>query len=61
MKDHDFDEIFVTALDASRTGTEDAKHLSNIWRIKYEDAKRAFDVARQHNVQTQYPKLVQNY
>ena len=50
IEDHYFDEIFLTALDASRPGTVDAKHLSNIWRIKYEDAKRTLDVTTQHNV-----------
>ena len=43
-------ERFVTALDASRPGTVDAKHLSNIWRIKYEDVKRTVDVVTTCNV-----------
>ena len=50
IDDHDFDEVFVTALDASRPGTADAKHLSNVWRMKYEDAKRTLDVMTTHNV-----------
>ena len=50
IDDHDFDEIFVTALDVSRPGPMDAKDLSNIWRIKYEDAKRTLDVTTTHNV-----------
>ena len=44
-EDHNFDEIFVAALDASRSGTVDAMHLSNIWRIKYEDVKRTLDIS----------------
>ena len=46
---------YLSALDASRPGTVDAKHLSSIWRIKYEDVKRTLDVTTQHNVQTQDP------
>ena len=61
IDDHDFDEIFVAALDVSRPGTMDAKHLSNIWRIKYEDAKRTLDVTATHNVRMQDLKLAQNY
>ena len=61
IDDHDFDEIFVTALDASRPGTVDAKHLSIICRIQYEDVKRTLDVTTQHNVQAQDPRMTPNY
>ena len=61
IDDHDFYEIFIAALDASRPGTVDAKHLSNILRIKYEDVKRTLDVTATHNVQTQDLKVAQNY
>ena len=61
IEDHDFDEKFVAALDVSMPGTMDAKQLSNIWRIKYEDMKWTLDVTTQHNVRMQDPKLAQNY
>ena len=39
----------------------DARHLSKVWRISYEDAKRTIDATTQHGTHTPSPVMNQNY
>ena len=49
----------VLADDLERT--EDAEHLSKVWRISWDDAKRTIDVTSQNSIRTQDPTLSRNY
>ena len=39
----------------------DAQHLSKVWRISYEDAKRTIDATTQYGTHTPNPVMKQNY
>ena len=39
----------------------DARHLSKVWRISYEDAKRTIDATTQYGTHTPNPVMNQNY
>ena len=55
------EEFFSHATNASRPHGVTPKHLSNIWRISTEDARRTIDTTTQTSVQTQDPTLSHNY
>ena len=61
LEDIDIDKIFMAGVDAMRLGTASIKHLTKLWRISYEEAKRTLDITTQHSVRTQDPTLSQNY
>ena len=57
----DADRIMVKATHASRPQGVDAEHLSKIWQISLDDAKRTLDVTRQSQVHTADPTLAKNF
>ena len=59
---HDVDEIFMSAaVSAGKPRGVDATHLSKVWRISYDDAKRTLDVTTQNSIRPSDPSLSQNY
>ena len=57
----DLDGIMVSAAHAGRSRGVDAKHLSKVWRISVDEAKRTLDITSQDKVHTDNPKLSRNY
>ena len=57
----DLDAFMAAAMDAGRAKGVDPEHLSKIWRISWDDAKRTIDVTTQNSVRTQDPTLSRNY
>ena len=57
----DLDDFLVSATHAQRTQGMDAEHLSKIWRISLDQAKRTLDITTQTSVRTDDPKLSRNY
>ena len=55
------DEFFSHSTNASRPQGVTPEHLSKIWRISHEDAKRMIDMTTQTSVRTQDPMLSRNY
>ena len=55
------DEFFSHSTHASRPRGVTPEHLSKIWRISPEDAKRTIDTTTQTSVRTQDPTLSRNY
>ena len=55
------DEFFSHATNASRPRGVTPEHLSKVWRISPEDARRTIDTTTQTSVQTQDPTLSCNY
>ena len=55
------EEFFSHATNASRPHGVTPEHLSKIWRISLEDARRTIDTTTQTSVQTQDPTLSRNY
>ena len=55
------EEFFSHATNASRPCGVTPEHLSKVWRISTEDARRTIDTATQTSVQTQGPTLSRNY
>ena len=55
------DEFFSHSTNASRPRGVTPEHLSKIWRISHEDAKRTIDTTTQTSVRTQDPTLSCNY
>ena len=55
------DEFFSHSTHASRPRGVTPEHLSKIWRISHEDAKRTIDTTTQTSVCTQDPTLSRNY
>ena len=53
------DEFFTHSTNASRPRGVTPEHLSKIWRISQEDARRTIDTMTQTSVQTQDPTLSQ--
>ena len=62
--EHEFDDVMASADSAvgskSRTGVT-PEHLSKIWRISHDDAKRMIESTLQHSIRTQDPTLSRNY
>ena len=57
----DLDEIMASAAHAKPRRTVDAEHLSKIWRIDIETAKRTLDVTSQNVSRVANPSLSRNY
>jgi hypothetical protein len=57
----DLDEHLVSAAHAGRHGGIDAEHLSKVWKIDLDSAKRTLDVTSQRSKRTDDPKLSRNY
>ena len=55
------EEFFSHATNASRPHGVTPEHLSKIWRISLEDARRTIDTTTQTSVRTQDPTLSRNY
>ena len=55
------DEFFSHSTNASRPRGVTPEHLSKIWHISHEDAKRTIDTTTQMSVRTQDPTLLRNY
>ena len=55
------DNLMASTAQAGKSRGVDRKHLSKIWRISHEDAKRTIDVATQTSVRKDYPILSRNY
>ena len=59
--DLDLDEVMASAAHARPRTNVDAQHLSKIWRIDVDTAKRTLDVTSQSKRRTANPKLSRNY
>ena len=57
----DLDAFMASATTAGKAKGVDAEHLSKIWRISYDQAKRTIEVTSQNSVRTQDPTLSRNY
>jgi hypothetical protein len=57
----DLDAILASATQAVPRKDINAEHLSKIWRIDVESAKRTLDVTTQHKKHTSNPALSRNY
>ena len=57
----DFDEVMVSATHARMKKNVDATHLSKVWRIDLETAKRTLAVTSQSAQRTDNPSLSRNY
>ena len=55
------DQVMAAGVAATTPNGVDASHLSKIWRIRTEDAKRTLAVTSQHGQCAQDPTLSQNY
>ena len=56
------DEIMsIGAAHGLRSRGLDASHLSKVWRIDYESAKRTIDITTQHSQRTDNPVLTRNF
>ena len=55
------DYFMASTAQAGKSRGVDPKHLSKIWRISHEDAKRTTDVTTQMSIQTDDPVLSRNY
>jgi hypothetical protein len=57
----DLDEIMASAIQGRRHQGVKPEHLSKIWRIDIETAKRTLDATSQTSVRTDDPKIAKNY
>ena len=57
----DMDAFFSSSVHGDPEVGVDARHLSKVWRISYEDAKRTIDATTQHGTHTPNPVMNQNY
>ena len=57
----DLDAFMASATSAGKATSIDPDHLSKVWRISWEDAKRTIDATSQHTARTQDPTLSRNY
>ena len=57
----DMDDVMASATTAKSTNAIDAAHLSKVWQIDIETAKRTLEVTTQHSQRTQNPSLQRNY
>ena len=57
----DLDSVMAGSISGGKHNGVDAKHLSNIWCIDHDTAKRIFDVTSQLLVRTNDPRLSRNY
>ena len=61
LDDLDVDQVMAAGVTATNLNGVDVAHLSKIWRISAEDAKRMLAVTSQHGQCDQDPTLSQNY
>jgi len=61
MDMEDLDAYMASAATAGKAKGVDAEHLSKIWRISYDDAKRTIEATSQNSIRTQDPTLSRNY
>ena len=57
----DMDAFFSSSVHGGPEVGVDARHLSKVWRISYEDAKHTIDATTQHGTHTPNPVMNQNY
>ena len=57
----EMDAFFASSVHGGPEVGVDARHLSKVWRISYEDAKRTIDATTQHGTHTPNPVKNQNY
>ena len=57
----DMDAFFSSSVHGGPEVRVDARHLSKVWWISYEDAKRTIDATTQHGMHTPNPVMNQNY
>ena len=59
--EEDMDAFFASGVHGGPEVGIDARHLSKVWRISYEDAKRTIDATTQHGTHHPNPVMNQNY
>ena len=59
--EEDMDAFFASSVHGGSEVGIDAKHLSKVWQISYEDAKRTIDETTQHGTHQPNPVMNQNY
>lgn len=59
--DVDLDEIMASGISAGKSRGVKAEHLSKIWKIDVDTARRTLDVTTQHSRHKDNPKLARNY
>ena len=59
--DVNLDDIMTSAAHARRSRGVDAKHLSKVWKIDMDSARRTLEVTSQNSTCTDDPKLSRNY
>ena len=59
--EEDMDAFFASSVHGGPEVSIDAKHLSKVWQISYEDAKCTIDVTTQHGTHQPNPIMNQNY
>ena len=59
--EEDMDAFFASGVHGGPKVGIDARHLSKVWRITYEDAKRTIDATTQHGTHQPNPVMNQNY
>ena len=57
----DMDAFFAASVHGSPEVGVDARHLSKVWQISYEDAKRTINATTQHGMHNPNPVMNQNY
>ena len=57
----DPDEFMVSATHVSRTRGVDAEHVSKVWRIDMDSARRTLDATTQHSSRSDNPAQTRNY
>ena len=57
----DMDAFFASGVHGGPEVGVDARHLSKVWRISYEDAKCTIDATTQHGMHNPNPVMNQNY
>ena len=59
--EEDMDAFFASAVHGGPEVSIDARHLSKVWRISYQDAKHTIDATTQHGTHHPNPVMNQNY
>ena len=59
--EEDMDTFFASGVHGGPEVGIDARHLSKVWRISYEDAKCTIDATTQHGTHQPNPVMNQNY
>ena len=59
--EEDMDAFFASSVHGGSEVSIDAKHLSKVWQISYEDAKCTIDANTQHGTHQPNPIMNQNY